>query len=105
MDETDAFFTQTIIGAPFSMPLGARSSPGQTLNNGLVIEFGSGQSRLTQAWHDWWVLSHASDAPGQPRVRPSPARRWLERHALWLAMLGLANLAASAVAWGIVFWR
>ena len=105
MDETNAFFTQTIVGAPFSMPLGVRSTLNQTLKNGLRIEFGSGQSRLSQAWHDWWVLSHAGDAPGQPRIRPSRVRRWLERHALWLAMLGLVSLAASAVAWGIVFWR
>ena len=105
MNATDAFFTQTIVGAPFSVPLGGRFQPGQTLKNGLQIEFGTSQSRLSQTWSDWWVLSHAGDAPGQPRIRPSRVRRWLERHALWLAMLGLVSLAAAAVAWGIVFWR
>lgn len=104
MDETDAFFTQTIVGAPFSMPLGQRLTPAQASQNGLRIEFDTGQSRLTQSWHDWWVLSHAGDAPGKPRLRPTPLRRLLERHALWLALLGLISLLASAVVWGLVFW-
>lgn len=105
MDETNAFFTTTIVGAQLSVPLGGRLTQDQALKNGLQIEFDTGQSRLTQAWHDWWVLSHAGDAAGQPRLRPSRLRRWLERHALWLALLGLASLAASLVVLGIVFWN
>ena len=104
MDDTNAFFTQTIVGGPVSVPLGGRLTPIQAAKNGLQIEFDTGLSRLTQAWHDWWVLSHAGDGAGQPRVRPSRLRRWLERHALWLAWLGLVSLTASMVAWGIVFW-
>ena len=104
MDETNAFFTQTIVGAPFSMPLGRRLTPDQALQNGLQIEFDTGQRRIQQAWHDGWVLSHDGDRAGQPRMRPSRLRSWLERHALWLAWLGLASLMTSLVGWGIVFW-
>ena len=101
---TDTFFTQTIVGTPFSMVLGQRLAPGQAPQNGLSVDLDTGQTRLSQVWHDWWVLSHAGDAAGQPRMRPVRLRRWLERHALWLASLGLASLLASAVAWGLVFW-
>ena len=64
----------------------------------------TGETRLTQALHDRWVLSHAGDAAGQPRLRPGGLRRWLERHALWVAVLGLTSLGASAVVWGMKFW-
>ncbi len=105
MDDTNAFFTQTIVGAPFSVSLGKRLSREQAQQNGLVIDFETGENRLTQAWQDWWVLSHAGDAPGQPRLRPGGFRRWLERHALWMALLGLACMLASAVVWGLLFWN
>lgn len=105
MNDTNAFFTQTIVGAPFSVELGQRLTREQINQNGLVVDFETGESRLTRAWRDWWVLSHAGDAAGLPRLRPGRLRRWLERHALWLALLGLTSLGASALIWGVVFWK
>ena len=105
MNDTNAFFTQTIVGAPFSVELGQRLTREQITQSGLVVDFETGESRLTRAWRDWWVLSHAGDAAGLPRLRPGRLRRWLERHALWLALLGLVSLAASALIWGAVFWK
>ena len=105
MNETNAFFTQTVVGDPFSVSLGQRLTREQASQNGLVIDFDTGESRLTQAWRDWWVLSHASDAAGLPRLRARGLRRWLERHALWVALLGLTSLLASALVWGMMFWR
>ena len=105
MNDTNAFFTQTIVGAPFCVPMGQRLTREQITQNGLVFDFETGESRLTKAWHDWWVLSHAGDAAGLPRLRPAGLRRWMERHALWLALLGFASLGASGVVWGIMFWK
>lgn len=105
MNDTNAFFTQTIVGAPFSVPLGRRLTREQITQDGLVINLETGENRLTQAWRDWWVLSHAGDATGLPRLHPGRQRRWLERHALWLALLGLASLGASALICGAVFWK
>ena len=105
MNDTNAFFTQTIVGAPFSVELGQRLTREQINQSGLVVDFETGESRLTRAWRDWWVLSHAGDAAGLPRLRPGRLRRWLERHALWLALLGLTSLGASALIWGVVFWK
>jgi hypothetical protein len=105
MNDNDAFFTQTIVGAPFSVPLGQRLTRHQLGENGLVIDFETGENRLTQAWRDWWMLSHAEDAAGRPRVRPGRVRRWLERHALWVAMLGLACLLVSGFIWSVVLWK
>lgn len=105
MNETNAFFTQTIVGAPFSVSLGRRLTREQASQSGLAVDFETGESRLAQAWRDWWVLSHAGDEVGLPRLRPRKLRRWLERHALWVALLGLISLGASALVWGVMFWR
>ena len=105
MDDTDAFFTQTIVGAPFTVSLCRRrvvpSGPAQ----GLDVDPSSGESRLTQLWRDWVVLSHACDPVGRPRLRPGPMRGFLERHALWIALLGLLSLLVSVVFWGVTRWN
>ncbi|MDG5973944.1 hypothetical protein H010_01685 [Hydrogenophaga taeniospiralis CCUG 15921] len=105
MDETDAFFTQTIVGAPFTVSLGRRRVAPRNPAQGLEIDPRSGESGLTQLWRDWVVLSHANDPTGRPRLRPGRVRGSLERHALWIALLGLLSLLASLVVWGIVQWN
>lgn len=104
MDETDAFFTHTIVGAPLSVLLGRRQSWQDPQAEGLVMEMASGQSRLSAIWQEWVVLSHACDPVGQPRMRPGRVRCSLERHALWIALLGLLALLGSAAFWGYVQW-
>lgn len=104
MDETDAFFTQTIVGAPLTVLMGRRLRPGDSSLQGLEIDLGSGKGRLTQAWRDWYVLNHADDAPGITRQRPGVLRRKLERHGLWMAILGFLCLALTAVFWGAMQW-
>lgn len=104
MDQTDAFFTQTVVGAPFTALMGRRRVPGLTSAEGMGVDLATGESRLSRVWQEWVVLSHACDPVGVPRLRPGKVRRVLERHALWLAVLGLASLAASAVAWGVMRW-
>jgi len=102
MNETDAFFTQTIVGAPFSVSLGRRLTKTQASQQGFAFDFETGQGRLTQAWQDWVVLSHVADPTGQPRRHPGALRRWLERQALWLAALGLFSLLVSALFWALL---
>lgn len=104
MDPTDAFFTQTVVGAPFSVLLGRRRQPGGTEAEGLHINLSTGESRLSRLWQDWGVLSHDTPA-GTARARPGRVRRLMERHALWVAMLGLLSLAGSMVVWGRLLWR
>lgn len=104
MDHTDAFFTQTVVGAPFTAMLGRRRTPGSATAQGLTVDLRSGQSRLSSLWQDWVVLSHAMDPPGRPRIRPSQWRLLLERHALWVALLGLVSLIGSLLVWGWLLW-
>lgn len=105
MDPADAFFTQTVVGAPFTALMGRRRVPGQAgSREGLEVDLATGRSGLTQLWREWIVLSHACDPVGQPRLRPGRWRALLERHALWVAMLGLIALGASAVSWGLLLW-
>ncbi len=104
MDDTDAFFTQTIVGAPFTTVLGKRMRPGTVQRDGVRVNLETGDAFLTDVWRDWVVLSHQNDAAGQPRRRPGALRRWLERHALWLAMLGLFCLLGAVIFWGMLLW-
>lgn len=105
MDPTDAFFTQTVVGAPFTVLLGRRRQTGGRGSEGLGIDLATGEHRLTRLWQQWGVLSHASDPVGKPRARPGRVRRFLERHALWVAVLGLLSLAASLLPWGALLWK
>jgi hypothetical protein len=104
MDETDAFFTHTIVGAPLSVLLGRRQGVPDAQAVGLTVDMASGQSRLSAIWQQWIVLSHACDPVGHPRMRPGRVRRMLERHALWIALLGLLALLGSAAFWGVLQW-
>jgi hypothetical protein len=104
MDETDAFFTQTVVGPPFTVMMGRRRSHAGPDREGLSANLQTGESRLTQMWMDWVVLSHACDPVGQPRLRPGRVRRILERHALWLAVVGLSALLATLGFWGVQRW-
>lgn len=105
MNDTDAFFTQTIVGAPFSVLLGRQLDPGRVETAGIEVNMLGTETRLSQVWKDWILMTHASDRIGQPRHRPGRGRRWLERHALWLAVLGLSSLLATVVFWGLLQWR
>jgi hypothetical protein len=101
MDETDAFFTHTIVGAPFSVLLGRRQSPSVPSHEGLQVPLADGAAGLSEGWRNWALLDHLDTPAGQPRRRPKRLRRWLERHALLIALLGLLMLAGSAVFWAI----
>ena len=105
MDETDAFFTQTVVGVPFTAMMGRRRLPGSRSTEGISVDLRTGEGGLTRAWQDWVVLSHACDPVGQPRLRPGRIRRVLERHALWLALLGLCSLLISLGLWGAMLWN
>lgn len=105
MDDTDAFFTHTIVGAPFTTVLGKRMPSTALKRDGVKVHLASGESFLTAAWRDWLVLSHQNDPAGRPRRCPGQLRRWLERHALWLALAGVSSLLATGLYWGSTLWK
>jgi len=102
MDETDAFFTHTIVGAPFSVLLGRRQSPAKTSDQGLEVPLGDGAPGLSEGWRNWVVLDHLDTPAGTPRRRPKRLRRWLERHALLIALFGMLMMVGSALWWAVV---
>jgi hypothetical protein len=101
MDETDAFFTHTIVGAPFSVLLGRRQGPASPSAQGLEVPLGEGKPALSEGWRSWALLDHLDTPAGRPRRRPKRLRRWLERHALLIALLGILMLLGSAFFWAI----
>lgn len=105
MNDTDAFFTQTIVGAPFSVVLGRRMGPKEASAAGVEVNLGTADHRLSDQWNDWLVSHPALDPPGKPRLRPDRMRMWLERHAIWLAVLGLVSFSLSLLFWGLAAWR
>lgn len=104
MNDTDAFFTHTIVGAPQSVLLGRRLVRVQSQGQGMVVNLRQAEGHLTRDWKEWVVSSHACMPVGQPRMRPGRFRRFMERHAFWLAWLGLASLLVSAAFWGYLQW-
>jgi hypothetical protein len=103
MDETDAFFTHSIVGAPFSVLLGRRQNPSTSSTQGLEVSLAKGNVSLTEGWRSWAVLDHLDTPAGTPRRRPKRLRRWLERHALIIALLGLLMVMGSAALWAIMW--
>lgn len=99
MDDTDAFFTQTIVGPPVSVLLGRQLGPERLAAQGLDVDFSTGDSKLSVLWQEWVLLGHGASTSGRPRQRPGDWRRRLERHALWIALFGLLCLLASAAFW------
>ena len=89
MNETDAFFTHSIVGAPKSLILGRRLRPSQLASQGIEVPMSAHPARLTRAWQDWMILRHRDEMPGLPRPRPGKLRRGLERHALLVFSLGV----------------
>ena len=73
MSESDAFFTQSIVGAPFSIVLGRRVVT-QT-EHGIEVPLDGAPARLSRAWREQVLLQ--------------------TRHALVIAGLGLVALAAA----------
>lgn len=99
MDDTDAFFTQTIVGPPLTVLLGHQQDPERLATQGLDVNLATGEARLSKLWQEWTLLGHGAHASGRPRQRPGVWRRRLERHALWLAGFGFLCLLASAAFW------
>lgn len=103
MNETDAYFTHTIVGAPFSVLLGRRQGLPSASSQGLEVSLSKGDVGLSEGWRSWAVLDHLDTPAGTPRRRPKGLRRWLERHALGIALVGLLMLLGSAVFWAIAW--
>jgi hypothetical protein len=105
MSETDAFFTQTIVGAPMSVLLGRQlRRSGEHASEGLRIDLAGGTEVLSPSWRSWIITTQACAPVGIPRMRPGRGRRWLERHALVIAAAGLLGLLATALFWGLTPW-
>jgi hypothetical protein len=102
MDETDAFFTHTIVGAPFSVLLGRRQNPATASTQGLEVSLADGSAGLSDGWRSWVVLDHLDTPAGRPRRRPKRLRRWLERHALLIALFGMLMVVGSMLLWAVV---
>jgi len=104
MDDRDAFFTQTIVGAPCTAFLGRRRRAALHDTNGLVVDLGTGADHLSDAWRDWLTLGRSADLSSRPRRRPGRVTRWMERHALLLALAGSANLCLGLLLMGLSRW-
>lgn len=107
MNETDLYFTHTIVGAPQTVMLGVRVTLPSVSLHGVEVNLSQGQSRVNQAWQDWLALQQHHSVTGRPLPRPGRTRRWLLRHSLTLALLGLASLSAglALLAWQLLPWQ
>ncbi len=93
MTEQDAFFTQTIVGAPVSVLLGRRQR-GTGLDQGLEVDMRRDGLRLSPEWQAW-AETRAVAPPGQVFARPGRWRLFLLRHSGKLATAGMVALLAG----------
>ncbi len=100
MSDHDTFFTLSIVGPVQQVLMGRRMRPSEVPTEGLRIALSSHDSTLTRLWRERVLLAGAQDRLGQPQPTAGALRRWLERHALWLACSGLLAWSATAVFWG-----
>ena len=101
MDDTDRYFTHTIVGAPVTLVRGSRKAPPAPLFSGVAVSGSNGSRRLSDDWRHDVLLRRPGDPwlAGTPRQWPGPARRWIERHALWIGISGWVAVALLATAW------
>jgi hypothetical protein len=96
VSDIDAYFTQSIVGAPFSAALGRRAAAASERNVGVEIATDGTVAQLKGFWRDEVLIGASAAGPFLRRI-PSPQRRWLERHALVFALLGLASGGLSGL--------
>lgn len=101
MDDTDRYFTHTIVGAPVTLILGSRKAPPAPLFSGVEVSARDGSRTLSDGWRHDLLLRRPGDPwrAGTPRHWPGPARRWIERHALWIGISGWTVAMALVAAW------
>lgn len=94
MTEEDIFFTHTVVGQALSVEMGRPldRQRAETYPSGLQTSLASGSFSLPQVWKEWCLIQGAYPYAGLPRRRPGRFRRWLERHALILAAVGVLML-------------
>jgi hypothetical protein len=103
MSDADHYFIHTIVGAPVTVLLGRRMIIKPTsVIGGVEISLNDGRHWLDDLWRAEALLRRPDDPAlfGKPRGRPGPLRRWIERHALRLALSGWLAALLTAAAWG-----
>ena len=89
-----------------SVVLGKRMAPRDYASTGLAIDMRDSRRIPGRNWMEWVILRSEGEWVGRVRARPAPARLWLERHGLALAVGSLGLLAvevAAALAWAFLY--
>ena len=102
MNDTDLFFTQTIVGAPFSVTMGRRVHAPKRHAAGVRIDLDTGESQFGAAWNDWLQIHRPRLVLGRPVPAPGRVQLWLERQALLVLVIGLLLCAAGVT---MLAWR
>lgn len=100
MSDIDVYFTQSIVGAPFSAALGRRAAAAPARAVGIEMAPDGTVARLKVFWADEVLIGASAAGPHLRRI-PTPQRRWLERHALAIALTGLVSGLLSGL---YAFW-
>jgi hypothetical protein len=102
MQDADLYFTQTIVGAPMTLPLGRPLRRAARHAAALEIDPRTGHAALTPGWQEWLDAHTQTEAPaGAAWRRPGALRRFLVRRTVLVSASGwlVAALLAAALAW------
>ena len=101
MQDADLYFTQTIVGAPVTVPLGPPLRRAARHAAALAIDPKTGSTVLTPDWAEWLDARTQAMAPvGTGWRRPGAVRRFLVRRTVlvsasgWLVACALGLLQA-----------
>ncbi len=89
MNETDRYFTQTIVGAPWDVELGEPVRLPMYRKNGIEVDLRTGEGSLRHL-QNWLLTPSALERATRPRRATPGLREWLQRHSLVFGLLGVA---------------
>jgi hypothetical protein len=96
MNDTDLYFTQTIVGAPRDVEMGEPVNLPIYRKNGIEVDLRTGEGSLRHL-QNWLLTPSAHERAVTPRRATPGLREWVHRYSLLLGLLGLAaGLGLSA---------
>jgi hypothetical protein len=89
MNDTDLYFTQTIVGAPRDVELGEPVNLPMYRKNGIEVDLRTGEGSLRHL-QNWLLTPSLFERSVKPRRATPGLREWVHRYSLVLGLLGLA---------------
>ncbi len=99
MNDTDRYFTQQIVGAPWDANLGEPVNLPRYRQHGIEVDLSTGEGRVAHL-AQWLLVPTPAERATRPRRTQQGAREWLHRYSLLIGLLGLLT-GLGLAAWAL----